>query len=72
MPNPVSLGTGAKAPMVSLKVKKQKKRSRREVVESRGFRPTQSWRHPGLSRRRGRIPRAVEIDCFLETPSQSR
>ena len=26
--NPVSLGTGAKAPMVSLKVKKQKKRSR--------------------------------------------
>jgi hypothetical protein len=27
-PNPVSLGTGVKAPMVSLKVKKQKKRSR--------------------------------------------
>ena len=28
VPNPVSLGTGAKAPMVSLKVKKQKKTSR--------------------------------------------
>jgi hypothetical protein len=28
VPNPVSLGTGVKAPMVSLKVKKQKKRSR--------------------------------------------
>jgi hypothetical protein len=28
LPNPVSLGTGVKAPMVSLKVKKQKKRSR--------------------------------------------
>jgi len=27
-PNPVSLGTGAKTPMVSLKGKKQKKRSR--------------------------------------------
>ena len=27
-PNSVSLGTGAKEPMVSLKVKKQKKRSR--------------------------------------------
>jgi len=26
--NPVSLGTGAKAPMVSLKVKRQKKKSR--------------------------------------------
>ncbi len=26
--NPVSLGTGAKVPMVSLKVKKQKKKSR--------------------------------------------
>jgi len=26
--NPVSLGTGAKTPMVSVKVKKQKKRSR--------------------------------------------
>ena len=28
VPNPVSVGTQAKAPMVSLKVKKQKKRSR--------------------------------------------
>ena len=28
VPNPVSLGTGANAPMVSLKVKKHKKRSR--------------------------------------------
>jgi hypothetical protein len=28
VPNPVSLGTAAKAPMLSLKVKKQKKRSR--------------------------------------------
>jgi hypothetical protein len=27
-PNPMSLGTAVKAPMVSLKVKKQKKRSR--------------------------------------------
>jgi hypothetical protein len=27
-PNQVSLGTGAKAPMASLKVKKQKKKSR--------------------------------------------
>jgi hypothetical protein len=30
VPNPVSLGTAAKAPMVSLKVKKQKKKSRGE------------------------------------------
>ncbi len=28
VPNPVSLGTQAKTPMLSLKVKKQKKRSR--------------------------------------------
>ena len=28
LPKPGSLGTGVKAPMVSLKVKKQKKRSR--------------------------------------------
>ena len=28
VPNPVSLGTGVKAPMLSVKVKKQKKRSR--------------------------------------------
>jgi hypothetical protein len=28
VPNPISLGTEAKAPMLSLKVKKQKKRSR--------------------------------------------
>ena len=50
VPNPVSLGTGVKAPMVSLKVKKQKKRSRGKwhaarppVDEKRVTVPMHSW-----------------------------
>lgn len=37
VPNPVSLGTGVKAPMVSLKVKKQKEEVAREVARSGAF-----------------------------------
>ncbi len=55
VPKPVSRNRG-EGPDGQLEGEEAEEEVAREVVESRGLRPTQSWRHPGLSRPAGPHP----------------